>query len=170
MALNQAFTDLQEAWAPVRALKVEYVSSESNPHFANIVSPTEQVMVLSFNVQLDGGGGELHLTMPYSMIEPIRELLDSDIKGEPTEGNQGWAQTLREEVEDVSVSMVSQLGHSQLTLRQLLALKPGDVIPCDFDGNATLLAEGIPLLRGTYGVSRGQQAVKIANRVARRSA
>ena len=47
-------------------------------------------------------------------------------------------------------------------------LKPGDVIPCDFDGEVTLFAEGVPVLRGGYGLSRGQQAVKVSQRVMRR--
>ena len=170
MVLRQAFADLQAAWAPVNALQVEYLSSEMNAHFVNIVSPSEVVVVASFRIQLDGGGGELHVTMPYSMLEPIRELLGAGAQGESAGGNETWAQALRQEVEAVDVELVPVLGHSTLTVGQLLNLKPGDIIPCDFDGHATLLAEGVPFLRGTYGASRGQQAVKVASRLARRVA
>ena len=52
-----------------------------------------------------------------------------------------------------------------LTLAGLLNLNPGDVIPCDFTGRATVCAEDIPILRGTFGISRGQQAVKVDERV-----
>jgi flagellar motor switch protein FliM len=123
MVLKHAFAELKEAWAPVATVDVEYINSEINPQFANIVSPTEIVVVSSFNVELDGGGGELHITMPYAMLEPMRELLD---------------------------------------------LKPGDIQPCDFGGKATLLASGVPLFRGTFGHSRGQQALKIEERISRR--
>ncbi len=59
------------------------------------------------------------------------------------------------------------LGHASVTLNQLVNLKPGDVIPCDFSGKATVLAEGVPLFRGSYGVSRGQQSVRFEQRVRR---
>jgi flagellar motor switch protein FliM len=108
--------------------------------------------------------------MPYSMIEPIRELLDSGVQSDRSEGNESWTQTLREELEDVTLEIIPQLGSSKLTLRQVLALKAGDIIPCNFDGHATLLAEGVPFLRGTYGTSRGQQSVKIVNRLVKRAA
>ncbi len=52
-------------------------------------------------------------------------------------------------------------------MRQLLNMKPGDVLPCDFTGRATVLAEDVPVFRGTFGVSHGQQAVKVEERVAR---
>jgi flagellar motor switch protein FliM len=165
IVLRQAFADLKEAWSPVCALNVEYLNSEMNPQFANIVSPSEIVVITCFRVELEGGGGELHVTLPYSMIEPIRELLDSGIQSDRTDGQENWSQTLREEIEDVSVDVVPLVGNASMTVGQLLELKPGDVIPCDFDGNITLLAEGVPFLRGSYGLSRGQQALKVVGRV-----
>ena len=75
MLLKHVFADLKEAWSHVARLDIEYLNSEINPHFANIVSPTEIVVVTSFHIELDGGGGDVHVTMPYSMIEPLRELL-----------------------------------------------------------------------------------------------
>jgi flagellar motor switch protein FliM len=168
IVLRQVFADLQEAWAPVNALTVEFLNSEMNPQFANIVSPTEIVVITCFRIELEGGGGELHVTMPYSMIEPIRDLLDSDVQSDRTDNNEGWVQTLREEIQEVSVDVVPLLGNANMTVGQLLELKPGDVIPCDFDGNITLVAEGVPLLRGAYGLSRGQQALKVVERLAAR--
>jgi flagellar motor switch protein FliM len=167
MVLRQAFTDLTEAWSIIASIKPEYLNSEINPHFANIVSPSEIVVVNSFKVELEGGGGELHVIMPYAMIEPIREQLDSGVQSDRMDGDDTWSQSLREEIEDAEVEIVPVLGKSSLTLGRLVDLKPGDVIPCDFDGNVTLYAEGVPLLRGSYGASRGQQALKVTQRIER---
>jgi flagellar motor switch protein FliM len=165
IVLRQVFNDLKEAWAPVCPLNLEYLNSEMNPQFANIVSPSEIVVVTCFRIGLEGGGGEMHVTMPYSMIEPIRDLLDSGIQSDRAEGNESWSQTLREEIQDVPIDLVPLLGNANMTVGQLLELKPGDVIPCDFDGTITLLAEGVPFLRGSYGLSRGQQAIKVVERM-----
>ena len=74
---------------------------------------------------------------------------------------------LKEEIDDAEVELATVLGRGTLTLQQLMNLKPGDILPCDFTGKATVLAEDVPVFRGTFGVSRGQQAVKVEERVAR---
>lgn len=168
MVLRQAFADLTEAWSICTAIKVEYINSEINPHFANIVSPSEIVVDTCFKVDLDGCGGTLHVTMPYAMIEPIREQLDSGMQSDRMEQDEMWNRTLREEIEDAEVELIPVLGSATLTVGRLVDLKPGDVIPCDFDGEVTLCAEGVPVLRGGYGLSRGRQAVKVSQRIMRR--
>jgi flagellar motor switch protein FliM len=167
MVLRQAFADLAEAWSIVTNISLEYLNSEINPHFANIVSPSEVVVVTSFKIELEGGGGELHVTMPYAMIEPIRDQLDSGVQSDRMDRNDSWTHALREEIEEAEVDIVPVLGKSTLSVGRLVDLKPGDIIPCDFDGHVTLYAEGVPVLRGSYGASRGQQAVKVTQRISR---
>src|ERR1700744_43676 len=77
MMLRSVFANLHEAWSHIAPIEVEFLQSEINPHFANIVSPSEIVVITSFHVELDGGGGDLNITMPYSMLEPLREILDA---------------------------------------------------------------------------------------------
>ena len=105
--------------------------------------------------------------MPYAMIEPIRDQLDSGVQSDRMDRNDSWTHSLREEIEEAEVDIVPVLGRSSLTVGRLVDLKPGDIIPCDFDGHVTLYAEGVPVLRGSYGASRGQQAVKVTQRISR---
>ncbi len=165
MLLKNVFANMREAWSHVAPIDIEFLSSELNPQFANIVSPTEIVVVNSFRVELDGGGGDLHVTLPYSMIEPLRDVLDSRVQSDRVEQDERWLHTLREEIEDAMVQLTTVLGRAQLSLADLVNLKPGDVIPCDFTGQATVYAEDVPLFRGGFGISRGQQAVKVEQRI-----
>ncbi len=167
MVLKTAFIDLKEAWSHVADIDVEYLQSELNPAFANIVSPSEIVVVTSFHVELEGGGGDVHVTMPYSMIEPLREALDSGMTSDRVEHDERWAYSLKEEIDDAEVEISTLLGHSRISLGDLLNLKPGDIVPCDFGGQVTVLAEAVPVFRGTLGLSRGQQAIKVEERVRR---
>jgi flagellar motor switch protein FliM len=167
MILRNVFSDLQEAWSHIAPIELEFVQSEINPHFANIVSPSEIVVVTSFHIEVDGGGGNLHVTMPYSMIEPLREILDAGVASDRVEKDERWMITLREEIEDAEVQLTTRLGRCDITLATLLNLKAGDIVPCDFLGKATVLAEDVPLFRGSFGLSRGQQAVKVEERVRR---
>jgi flagellar motor switch protein FliM len=170
LLLKHVFADCKEAWANVARLDIEYLNSEINPHFANIVSPTEIIVITSFHIELDGGGGDVHISMPYAMIEPLRELLDAGVASDRVEHDERWLQALKEEIEDAEVELSTVLGRGRLTMQQLLALQPGDVVPCDFNGRATVMAEDVPVYRGTFGVSHGQQAVQIEERVQRQRA
>ena len=167
MVLRNVFSDLHEAWSHVAPIELEFVQSEVNPHFANIVSPSEIVVVTSFHIEVDGGGGNLHITMPYAMIEPLREILDAGVASDRVEKDERWMTTLREEIEDADVQLTTRLGHCQISLATLLNLKPGDIVPCDFQGKVTVLAEDVPIFRGSYGLSHGLQAVKVEERVRR---
>jgi flagellar motor switch protein FliM len=169
MVLKHVFSDLKEAWSHVARLDIEYVSSEVNPHFANIVSPTEIVVVTIFRIELDGGGGDVHITMPYSMVEPLKELLHSGVASDRAEHDERWGQALRDEIEDAEVELSTVLGRGRITMQQLMSLQSGDILPCDFSGRAMVLVEDVPAFRGTFGVSHGQQAVQIEERVARKS-
>jgi len=167
MLLRSAFSDLREAWSHIQSIEVEYMQSEINPHFANIVSPSEVIVVTSFHVELDGGGGDLHVTLPYSMIEPLRDVLDAGVQSDRVDNDGRWLHAMRDEINDAEIEMTTLLGRASLSLGDMLNLKPGDVIPCDFTGKVTLLAETVPVFRGSFGLSRGQQAVKIEERMRR---
>jgi flagellar motor switch protein FliM len=166
--LDELFTAMVEAWAPVLGLAFEYQGSEINPQFANIVSPTETVVVSRFHVELDGGGGEIHLTLPYAMIEPIRTLLDAGVQSDRVDRDDRWAELLRDEVLDAEVPLSSQLLDIELSLGEFLRLRPGDVIPIQLPELATVYAEDVPLFRGRYGQANGRNAVRFHTQVGRR--
>jgi flagellar motor switch protein FliM len=161
MVLNQGFVDLAEAWKAVMPINFEYVHSEVNPSLANIVSPSEVVVVSTFHVELDGGGGELHITMPYSMIEPIREVLDAGLQSDTDEQDERWIKALREDVLAAKVELECDIVRREITLRDIVDLKEGDVIPIEFPDFHVLTANGVPMFRTQLGQHRGNLALKI---------
>lgn len=165
MVLEIAFKDLMQAWKPVMEVGYEYMSSEVNPHFANIVSPTEVVVVNTFRVELDGGGGDLHVTMPYSMVEPIRDLLDAGVQSDRSDRDERWTRAIREEMKEARVELSSTLLETSLSLREVNSLKAGDVIPVDLPELVTLEAEATPVFRGKYGNHNGSRAIKIVQKI-----
>ncbi len=167
MVLNDAFTDLVEAWKPVLPVDFQFVSMEVNPQFANIVSPTEVVVVSTFHIELDGGGGDFQVTMPYSMLEPIRELLDAGVQSDVTEKDERWAISLREDIKAAEVTLHSSLARIEMNLSDVVKFKEGDILPFDMPDQVILEVEGVPVFRGEYGVSRGNMAVKIKEQVER---
>ncbi|MDT0633376.1 flagellar motor switch protein FliM [Spectribacter hydrogenoxidans] len=161
LLLDKAFTDLIEAWAPVMDIEFEHVQSEMNPHLATIVSPSEVVVVSRFHVELEGGGGQVHVTLPYAMLEPIRELLDAGIQSDRKERDEGWAAALREQIKDAEVDVSSVLLQKRMKLGELVRLKAGDILPIDLPPEVALQVEGIPTFRCQFGNSRGNNALQI---------
>ncbi|NKN33207.1 flagellar motor switch protein FliM [Marichromatium bheemlicum] len=159
--LHAAFDDMKKAWEPVMDLTFEYVNSEVNPQFANIVSPTEIVVINDFHIELEGGGGNLHVTLPYSMIEPIRELLDTGLQSDRSGVDERWLHALSEEVQIAEVEIFSMLTEATLTVRELLDIRPGDIIPIELPETVVLNVEDIPTCRGRFGTSNGNNAIKI---------
>jgi len=159
--VGMCFEDLTKAWEPILAVEFDYHSHEVNPHLANIVSPTEVIVVSSFHIELDGGGGDLHVVLPYSMIEPIRSILDAGIQSDMSEVDERWGILLKEELMHAKVELTALFGEKELKVSDLLNLKPGDIIPIELPDAVTLMTEDMPVMRGDYGEYEGSLAVKI---------
>lgn len=125
------FSDLEGAWEPVTPLQFEFLNAEVNPQFANIVSPSEVIVVCKFHVDLDAGSGYLDIALPYSMIEPIRDLLDAGVQSDVTEPDHRLAKLLRDELKTVEVNLTTTLCRTRLKMRDVLEMEPGTIIPID---------------------------------------
>ncbi|WP_427982211.1 flagellar motor switch protein FliM [Agarivorans sp.] len=167
MLLKLIFEDYVEAWAPVMDVGFDYLDSEVNPAMANIVSPTEVIVVSSFHIELDGGGGDFHIAMPYSMLEPIRELLDAGVQSDKQDTDQRWSSALTDEIMDVPVGLHTKLLETELTLRQLMELKAGDIIPIEMPETAMLYVEDLPSFRVKLGKKNEKMALKIDTKLKR---
>jgi flagellar motor switch protein FliM len=161
MILHRVFEDMREAWSPVLPIEFEYLNSEVNPQFANIVSPSEVVVTTGFHVELEGGGGNLYITMPYAMLEPIRELLSAGVQSDTSDVDERWGISLRREMENARVELRSALVETEITIGELLKLKPGDIIPVDLPATVIAEVDGVPVFRGAFGVHQGTNALKM---------
>lgn len=167
LLLKIVFEDYKEAWSPVMGVEFEYLDSEVNPSMANIVSPTEVIVVSSFHIEVDGGGGDFHVVMPYSMVEPIRELLDAGVQSDKMETDVRWSSALREEIMDCPVNFRVNLLEKDISLRDLMELQPGDIIPIEMPEHATMFVEDLPTYRVKMGRSEDKLAVQISEEIER---
>jgi flagellar motor switch protein FliM len=168
IVLDQAFIDLKEAWQAIMEVNFEYINSEVNPAMANIVGPSEAIVVSTFHIELDGGGGDLHVTMPYSMIEPVREMLDAGFQSDLDDQDERWVNALKQDVLDVSVPMSATVARRQLRLRDVLHMQPGDVIPVELPEHLVMRANGVPTFKVKLGSHKGNLALQVVEPVERR--
>ncbi len=164
LIIDLLFNDLKEAWKPVMDLDFEYMNSEINPQFANIVSPAEIVIVSTIHVELEGGGGDISIAMPYAMIEPIRDLLDA-VSSDRGEVDGSWQNALRKEVLRSDVTLNSVLLEKRMTINDVMNFKQGDVIPIDMPETVVVQAEGVSIFKGKVGLSDGNYAIQVAEKL-----
>lgn len=168
MVLEQAFVDLKEALQAIMEVNFEYINSEVNPAMANIVGPSEAIVVSTFHIELDGGGGDLHVTMPYSMIEPVREMLDAGFQSDLDDQDERWVNALRQDVLDVDVPIGATVARRQLRLRDILHMQPGDIIPVEMPEEMIMRANGVPAFKVKMGSHKGNLALQVIEPIERR--
>jgi len=162
--LEHFFADLSKAWQPVYKLGFDYVGSEVNPTMANIVAPSEVVVVSKFNIECLGGSGQMHITLPYAMLEPIRNLLVAGFHSDNSESDTRFSQTLRNEILDVDVPISANLANTKTDMRHVLQFKVGDIIPLELK-DMYLNSNNLPLFKIKFGTNKGKYAMKILEEV-----
>ncbi|MFP4212532.1 MAG: flagellar motor switch protein FliM [Desulfohalobiaceae bacterium] len=162
-----ALSELETAWEPVHDVQIEFQRSEINPQFASVIPPSDVVVVVSFEVELENAIGNLLIALPYATIEPIRSKLYASYQSERLEIDQAWLSRLKDRLLETPLEMVVSLGSTQLTPRQLLNLEVGDTILLDTDQNEELRAdvENIPKFYGQPRQHKGNKAFVITREI-----
>jgi flagellar motor switch protein FliM len=135
--------------------------SEMNTQFANIATPSEIVLSVSFTVELSGNTADLHICMPYSMIEPIRDTLNSTMHSEQASSDKRWTGMLTRQLQTAEVELVAPLASAELSLGDIAKMQVGDVIPLSINDNIEVTVDGVPVLECRYGTRDGQYALKV---------
>ena len=150
-----------KSWAAIYPIELEYARSEMNPQFANIATPSEIVVTTTFRVEFGDVGGDLHICIPYSTFEPIREILYSPLQGDQGGPDRRWVTLLTQQIKAATVELAAELAHSHATVGELMALKVGDFI--ELDRLPTLMAkvDGVPVFECDYGTLGARYGVRI---------
>ena len=159
--LNVVFENYEKAWKSVYPIKFEYIRSEMNPQFATIATPNEVVVTVTFDIDMGNKGGALHVCIPYSMIEPIKDTLYSALQGDHLEIDKRWIKLLSQQVQGAEVELIANLGYTKVTFDQILSMQAGDIIPLDIPKTVTAHADGVPIMDCHYGTINGRYALRV---------
>lgn len=157
-------SDLEKSWSGIYPIKIEEVSTESNPQFVSICFPSDMVMVTSIDVDVHG---TIYICIPSSMMEPLRGKLSRSQSGMKTDVDLIWRKTMVSQLVKTNVEVKVELGETKITGRELLALKEGDTIllkngPSD---EFNIYIEGRHKLHGFPGAVKGNKAVQLVKGV-----
>ncbi|HNT37520.1 MAG TPA: flagellar motor switch protein FliM [Rubrivivax sp.] len=153
--------EYRRAWQGIYPLELEYQRSEMQPQFANIATPSEIVVSTHFTLEIGETSGAVHFCIPYSTLEPIRDVLYSTIQGDAAEPDRRWVNLLKQQIQAAEVDLVAELGTAPANVEQLLAFKPGDFIELDLEPRIQAKIDGVPVFDCHYGTSNGRYAIRI---------
>lgn len=159
--LKVIFESYEKSWEPIYPIEFEYVRSEMNTQFTSIATPNEVVVTISFAIELGQVSGEMHFCMPYSMIEPIKDLLTSSLQAENLEVDKRWMRLMRQQIQMADVELIANLGTAEVSLRDLVNMKVGDVIPLDIPQTVEAKIDGVPVMECAYGKFNGQYTLRV---------
>jgi flagellar motor switch protein FliM len=163
--LEVFFRSLKEAWAPLMPIECEHISSEINPHFAQIADENDLVVLSRFEADAtaSGGRGFIDLVYPYSTLKPVRELLSSRVSsGEGNEeSDRKWRADLAAAVGDAKLELQVTMGEVKTTLHHLNNLQEGDLLFFKKDDTALMSTNGVPAFHVNVGTRGSQVAVQI---------
>ena len=138
--VNMIFADFEKAWHTVHPLTIQYVRSEMNPNFVSIVPPSDLVITIPFDVELEQYTGRITLCIPYSTIEPIKGNFYSGFQSDQLEIDHDWIERFSDRLKSIEVEVAVELGTRRITVQDLLQLKVGDVLMLEKDVSEPLVA------------------------------
>jgi flagellar motor switch protein FliM len=158
-----ALDNMEDSWRPVHDVKMELVRSEINPQFAAIVPPSDVVLVITFEVELDTALGSMVICLPYATIEPIRAKLHASFQTERLEIDHAWVARLTERIMETPVELKVKFGNTTITGNQLLRMQVGDVLALDKDVEDLLscTVANVEKYQGIAGTVKAMKAFQI---------
>lgn len=159
--LHIVFEAYAKSWEPIYPVEFEFVRSEMNTQFANIATPNEVVVSITFAIELGQVSGEMHICMPYSMIEPIKDQLTSSLQAENLEVDKRWIRLMRQQIQMAEVEIIADLGTATISLRDIVNMKVGDVIPLEIPQSIEAKVDGVPVMECAYGKFNGQYTLRV---------
>ena len=163
----KALDSLRDAWDRVVRVTPEIVNKETNPQFVQLVAPSEMCLVIKFQVKVKEHKGVMSICFPYLVLESVVQKLStqkwftSNAGGSSPENSENIQRRLQGTQVPVSV----QMGRTTLSTGQVLALKPGDVIPLNTGVNSQLevYVENKRKFGGRPGIHSKRKAVMITS-------
>jgi flagellar motor switch protein FliM len=159
-----ALSDFEKAWKAILDVKVSHQRSEINPQFAHIVPLTDVVVVVHFEIEMEFSSGIVSICIPYSTLEPVRDKLQAGFQSDAMEVDREWGTRFKDGLMASKVELIVELGRAEVSAKEVVELKKGDVIMLDRYRVDPLdvYVEGVQKLTAFPGVYKGGSAIQIA--------
>lgn len=155
--------DLAGAFDPLSPATFELERLETNPRFATISHPADGAILLQLRVDMEERGGNIEILLPYSTLDPIRDLLTQVFMGEKFGKDILWENHLQREIQNTDIDVVAILGQKTVSMSDIMKLKIGNTILLDKspEDDVVLFSGDVEMISGKLGRKGENIAIRI---------
>jgi flagellar motor switch protein FliM len=142
--VEHMLNDIKAAWSTVVAIEPNLEDSTANQHWVQMVMGNERMMLITFELTIQGVAGTMNIYIPFTMLKPIANVLNPHIWITGRKENKpdpDARQRTYDGLSQVTLGLRVYLGTANLKMSELVALKTGDIIRLDTPVNQDLQVE-----------------------------
>jgi flagellar motor switch protein FliM len=155
LAIRSILDAIKSGWKVLADTEFTLIETEMNPAAISAYSSTDVIMVRPFRVNFDGGGGEIQLLMPGSVIDSIFRNRNSQLSDAKARA------ILRKRALNFVANVTGELSGAKLTIGDLFRLAKGDVISCDSPEKLDVMVNGVAKFKARMGEVNGKVGLKL---------
>lgn len=157
---KEILKDIVETWRSLIALDAAQAGLHASTDIVEVIENGSPVLASGFTLHLGGDQHDFHIVWPTSMLAPVLPVLEGAKRERDSEQDGRWEQVLRSRVPEALVGISSCIGSARMTLREVAALEPGDIIDLQNPRKGTVFAKDVAVLEGRFGVHDGCYAIE----------
>lgn len=158
---------LREPWQNVIAIEPHLERIETNSQFAQIISPSEMIAIVTINIKLGDVEGMMNVCLPFICLEDIMDKLNTkywfSTLQDVDEGD--YHELIEGMIERAQIPMKAVLGKSTLPVLDFINLQVGDIIRVDskVDDELDIYVGNILKFTALPGSASEKYAVKVTS-------
>ena len=124
---------LREPWKNVVEIEPYLERIETNSQFAQIISPTEMIAIVTINVNIGGVEGLMNICLPFMTLEDVMDKLNTKywFSTMQNKDESSYADVIETAINKALIPVSAYLGKSQITVIDFVNLQVGDIIKLD---------------------------------------
>lgn len=158
---------LPEPWSSVCEITPRLERIETNSQFAQIVSPTEMIALVTLNMKIGDVEGLINICLPFTTLESVMDNLNTKnwYSSLQERDEQEYTQTLEALLSRAPMPIKAVLGNSAISVNDFLGLQRGDIIRLDtkVDEELSVYVGNIKKFAALPGASGDNYAVRITS-------
>lgn len=156
---------LSEPWANVVKINPRLVRIETNSQFAQIISPSDVVSIITMNVKIGAVEGMINVCLPYSCLEEVIDKLNTKYWYSTMQvmDDKNYQDLIEVAIAKARIPIRAVLGRSQISVSDFINIQKGDIIKLDTktDDELSVYVGNIRKFTALPGSSNDSYAVKI---------
>ncbi len=151
---------ISEVWEPLERIAAEMAGTHLSTGVIDSIESGDTMICCEFELEVAEQKQSFHILWPVRTVSSLLPVFEGQKRDRNAAEDARWGQSLRARVTESSVCLSSNVGDTQMTLREVAELEPGNIIGITNPRKGTVLAAAVPVLEGRFGVHDGRYAIE----------